>query len=762
MKRFALPLLCILLLAPQVPPAAAATPAHLWSQRLGGTDNDSGFGIATDASGNVYFTGAFEGTVDFGDGPVMSAGLTDVFLVKYDAAGTYLWSQAFGDPGFESGISVATDASGNVFMTGYFDGTVNFGGGPLVSAGGYDIFVAKYGPDGTHLWSQGFGDFDDDMGYAVATDASGNVIVTGHFSEVVDFGGGPLVSNGFSDIFVAKYSPTGTHLWSQAFGGTNFDDGNSVATDASGNVFVTGSFWSVADFGGGPVLSAGFNDIFVAKYSPLGAHLWSQTFGNGGSDVGRSVATDASGNVFVTGHFSGTVDFGGGPLVSAGSNDIVLAGYSPTGTHLWSRRFGGTSSDSGNSVATDASGNVFMTGIFRGTVDFGGGPLVSAGDYDIVIARYGPTGTHRWSRRFGSNGPDNGRSLATTASGNVLLTGDFGGTVDFGGGPLVSAGSGDILVTRYAGNPLEPVITSIADIGNDQGGKVKIRFERSGADDALAGTPVTRYAAFRRDDAPPAAVAPGERVLLEDGWTQVGWVDAFGNSTYGIDVPTIGDSTQALGQYYSTFLIRAATNVPTVYFDSPADSGYSIDNLAPGVPGGLLYNSGVLSWNESPAADFDYFTVYGANVDDFGSATIVDYTIGTGMDVTASPWVYYFVTATDFSGNEGLPVKVNTASGVGGTPQSYVLSVSNYPNPFNPRTTVSYTVPSRGNVTVAIYDARGARVATLVENESREAGAYRMEWNGRTDASVAASSGVYFARIEHAGLVRTKKMVLLK
>jgi hypothetical protein len=131
------------------------------------------------------------------------------------------------------------------------------------------------------------------------------------------------------------------------------------------------------------------------------------------------------------------------------------------------------------------------------------------------------------------------------------------------------------------------------------------------------------------------------------------------------------------------------------------------------------------------------------------------------MDVIASPYLYYYVTATDFSGNEGRPAKVNTLSGVGGTPRSYVLSVSNYPNPFNPRTTVSYTVPSRGPVTISIYDANGARVATLFKGE-RAAGAYSVQWDGRTDNAAVAASGVYFARIEHSSGTRTKKMVLLK
>jgi hypothetical protein len=332
--------------------------------------------------------------------------------------------------------------------------------------------------------------------------------------------------------------------------------------------------------------------------------------------------------------------------------------------------------------------------------------------------------------------------------------------VDFGGGVLVSAGGDDVFLGKWSGAVAVPIISSIVDIGNDQGRQVKIRFSRSGADHADASLPVTRYVAFRRDDPAPAAF--GVQAPLEGGWTQVGSVDAFVNDTYGIDVPTIGDSTVALGQYYSAFFVRAATDAPATYFDSAPDSGWSLDNLAPGVPGGFAYTIGQLSWDESTAEDFDYFTVYGSNTDAFGAATVVDYSVSPSMDVTASPYVFYFVTATDFSGNEGRPARVNTLSGTGETPESYVLSVSNFPNPFNPRTTVSYTVPSRGEVTITVYDARGARVATLLSGEERTPGAYRVEWDGRTDAGAVASSGVYFARIEHGGATRTKKMVMLK
>jgi len=229
-----------------------------------------------------------------------------------------------------------------------------------------------------------------------------------------------------------------------------------------------------------------------------------------------------------------------------------------------------------------------------------------------------------------------------------------------------------------------------------------------------------------------------------------------------MDAPTVGDSTIALGQYRSVFYVRAATNAASTFFDSPPDSGYSVDNLAPGIPQNFVYSSGNLAWDESNAEDFDYFSVYGSNTNDFGAATLINYSVSPAMNVTGSPYAYYYVTATDFSGNEGKPAQVNPFSAVGDTPGHYVLSIANYPNPFNPETTVKYTLPSKGEVTVTVYDASGARVVTLVDHAVRAAGAYETRWNGRGDRGASVSSGVYFARIEHARGSMTRKMILLK
>jgi hypothetical protein len=212
----------------------------------------------------------------------------------------------------------------------------------------------------------------EDLAYAVARDDSGNIFVTGTFTGTVDFGGGALTSNGAMDVFVAKYSSTGVHQWSRSFGGGGSgDSGNGIAVDGSGNVYVVGSFAGTANLGGGAMTSAGVEDIFLAKYSATGAHVWSRRLGSTASDVARAVAVDGSGNIVVTGNFQGTVDFGGGPFTA--STGAFVAKYSPTGAHLWSRAAAGSSM--GRGIAVDGGGNVVVVGKFGSGADLGGGPL---------------------------------------------------------------------------------------------------------------------------------------------------------------------------------------------------------------------------------------------------------------------------------------------------------------------------------------------------------------------------------------------------
>ena len=745
--------------------AHALTPVHKSSVRYGGAGGDGAYSVVVDGSGNVYVAGVFQGTVSVGGANLVSAGLVDIFLAKYNSAGAHQWSIRLGGTGIDEPHAIDLDASNNVYMTGNFSNTVNFGGGNLVSAGNFDIFLAKYSTTGVHQWSQRFGSSDWDHGMSLAVDNSG-VYLAGDFRGNVHFGGGVFGSLGESDIILAKYAlPNGEHMASESYGDVGIDLPYSVALTASGNVVMTGAFDDNITFYDEPTLySLGSSDVFVAMFNPSNVNtMWSFRAGGPNADFGSAIATSgAEQNIVVAGGFSGIANFGGGDIGGyVGTYDVWVAKYDASGNHLWSRAGGGPGNDAPQAITTDAYENVYVTGFFGGGATFGTDVLPGSIAPDMFLSRYSATGVHHWSKGFAGTSSDIGRGVAIDNADNVVVVGDFWNFIDFGGGNLMSAGSSDVVILKYDQYTSEPLITSIKDIGNDQGRKVRVRFDRSASDAAGAGTPITRYVAFRKDKAAPTPLAaPGHGRQLIPGWTEVGVVNAFGDDSYGIDVPTVGDSTIALGPYNSTFLIRAATNTTTTYYESRPDSGYSKDNLDPGIPLNLIYGAGILSWDESADEDFDHFTVYGANVDAFGSATVVDYTVAPSKNVTASPYVFYFVTATDFSGNEGKPARVNTLSSTGGTPSTYVLSVANYPNPFNPRTTVSYTVPSRGTVRINVYDLRGAYVTTLFEGE-RAAGAYSIEWDGLANGSVVGS-GIYFARIEHNGTTRSKKMVLLK
>jgi FlgD Ig-like domain/Beta-propeller repeat len=741
--------------------AHAVTRTHAWSKRFGGNQNDTPNGLAIDPSGNILTAGYYRDVVNFGGSPLTSTGATDIYLAKFAADGTHLWSKSFGQ-GFDNDFaySVTSDPSSNVYLTGLVGSQgVDFGGGTLAGLGNTDVFLAKFDALGNHIWSQRFGGTFSDAAIAVALDASNNVLITGYFGNTAAFGGSTLTSAGGNDIFVAKYNSGGVHQWSKRFGAVGYEQGNSVKVDAAGNVYVFGIFQNTVDFGGGGLVSAGGSDIFLMKLDPNGNYLWAKRFGSFGDDGAYRLQVESGGNIYFAGSFLGTVNFGGGALVSAGNSDAVVAKFDGNGNHIWSQRYGSGGDDYATSIAQDGAGNVYFAGLFSGTVDLGGGGTASVGGFDGFLAEVTSNGAYLWDRRAGGPGND-ALVVAADASGNVFTTGSFFTTIDLGGGPLFSnSGSLDLCLGAYVNNPM---ISTIADVGNDQGRRVKIQFAHSTADQSNFAS-VVKYEAYRRSDSPPAVSTArlSQRQLLDSGWTFAGEVPAHQKNSYSIDAETIGDSTVALGQYYSVFFIRAATASTGVFFDSQPDSGYSVDNLAPGIPQNFIFNAGQLTWNESTAKDFKYFTVYGSNTSAFGSATKVDYSVAPSMNVNTSSYVFYFVTATDFSGNEGKPAIINTLSGVSGTPRQFSLSLAAFPNPFNPATTLHYSLPSRERVRIDIFDSHGARVTTLVDSE-KPAGEYSVAWRGLNASGGTVGSGIYFARLTSASGTRSYKLTLLK
>jgi len=634
------------LLALAVTPVHAQFPAHVWSQRFGGPSADAATKVATDPSGNIFVTGHFAATANFGGSPLISAGSTDIFLARYDANGAHQWSKRFGGTAADDGFDVAADASGNVVVVGQFQSSADFGGGPLTSAGGRDIFIAYFDATGAHQWSRRFGGASDDEGYSVAFDANGFVIVGGRFRGKMSLGG-PIIDTHtyFNDIFVAKYDASGNHVWSRGFGDTSTGvDDVAVTVDPAGNVVLVGAFVGPVDFGGG-ALTSSESDVFVAKYSPFGVHLWSKGFGSVPRDTAKDVATDASGNIAVTGWFAfhtngGTIDFGGGPLTSAGSMDIFVVELDGSGAHLWSHRFGGTDQEQGIAIATGSAGTVTVAGLIRSRTDFGGGVLNAAGLNDAFLAKFDAAGVHQWSQRFGGTASESGNGVAVDLAGAVVVVGDFASPTNFGGGALTSAGANDVFVARFEDPHPIPVFITRFD-AKVRSAAIEVGWNIR-ADESLK--TITLY---RRDEREPAPIALSS------------WTDPL----------------------------------RTFYVDSNVEAGHTYHyELILETPDGSVYRS--------------------------QTSTVT------------------------------MPA---LASALG----------QNHPNPFNPTTSIDYTLAEPSKVVVAIYRANGERVARLDEG-LQGPGVHRVSWDGRDARGVFVSSGVYFYEVEGNPSMGVRKMVLLK
>ena len=464
-------------------PLMYANGDFVWAKGMGGASYDLGTDVTVDSSGNVYTTGNFYGTVDFDPGMgvlyLTSVGDSDIFVSKLDSSGNLLWAKSMGGTNYDKGYSIAVDPSGNVHTIGGFYGTVDFdpselSGFYLNSAGGSDIFVSKLNSSGNFVWARRMGGTNFDSGTGIAVDSSGNVYTTGSFRDIADFDPGAgivnLIGAGVDDIFVSKLNSGGNFVWAKGIGGSDYDYGNGIAVDLSGNVYTTGSYLGTVDFdseaGVFNLTSAGGHDIFVSKLNSGGNFVWAKSMGGVDGDYGNGIAVDSSGNVYTTGYFGATADFDPGTgtanLTSMGVDDIFVSKLDGSGNFAWARGMGGTDYDSGYGIATDSNGNVYTTGHFSGTADFDPNSstvnLISAGSYDIFVSKLDNGGNFVWAKNMGGIGSDYGYGIATDSSGNVYTTGSFSSTADFDPDTnifnLASAGGDDVFISKLDTNEI--------------------------------------------------------------------------------------------------------------------------------------------------------------------------------------------------------------------------------------------------------------------------------------------------------------------
>lgn len=407
----------------------------LWARRAGGGEVDFAEDVATDASGNCYLTGKFSSLASFGAINLNSSGATDIFVAKLDALGNWLWAVKAGGPGSDTGTGIAVDPDGNVYVTGYFSGTISFGPFNDTSVGGTDYFIAKLNTNGGWLWAQGDGSPANDYSWDITLDAARNAYFTGQFNE--------------DNVMVIKYNSSGAYQSEWIAAESSAGCGLGIVSDPSGNLTLTGYFSGQLAFGPHVLNTNGAKDIFVARMSSAVAWTWAGHAGGPEDDYGTAVALDGWGDAYITGYFQGTADFFSATnLTSRGLQDIFVLKLYSTGGMNWVIQAGGAGTDAGLDICADSEGRSYVTGAIGGTAIFGDIAIGFGGELDIFAAAISEYAEWRGVVHAGGTDTDTGRGIALDSSGNLCLTGYFSTAVIFGDHAQTSGGSFDIFITK--------------------------------------------------------------------------------------------------------------------------------------------------------------------------------------------------------------------------------------------------------------------------------------------------------------------------
>jgi gliding motility-associated-like protein len=450
---------------------AQEVPVLELAKSVGGTASTSTYvrDMFRDAAGNLYTVGDFWNTVDFDPGAgvanLTSLGGYDIFITKYDANGDYVWAKSLGGTQYNFGYGITVDASGNVYTTGWYDGTVDFDPGVGTfnlsannGSGYYDVFISKLDANGNFVWAKSMGGSGSDEGMGIQLDALGNVYIAGSYAYTVDFdpnaGTFNLTSPDFDAIFIAKYDSNGNLVWAKSIDGKYNQEAYNLALDAAGNVYTTGRLYGTpadnVDFDPGPGvfnLAPDQNAFFVSKLDANGNFVWAKLIEG---DYGQDIAFDASSNVYVTGKFVGKTDFDPNAGVfnltsAAGPGDIYVLKLTSSGDFVWVKQMGGTgfttfsgNENRGYGITIDPGGNVLTTGVFAGTGDFDPGSGIftvtsnSTSYPNAFISKLDTDGNFIWATSVGSAFTEEyGVSITTDASGNIYAAGKYAGTCDF-------------------------------------------------------------------------------------------------------------------------------------------------------------------------------------------------------------------------------------------------------------------------------------------------------------------------------------------
>ncbi|MEP7263377.1 MAG: T9SS type A sorting domain-containing protein [Bacteroidota bacterium] len=352
----------------------------IWARGMGGSGMDYGNSVSVDSFGNAFICGEFSDVFQAGAfilaGHPNGNGPMDIFILKIDSTGNVLWAKEAGGTGMDDATDNVIDQNGNCIIVGYFSNTADFGQIQVTSNGIYDAFVSKYNTSGTALWVKSFGATSLDIGYRVCVDNSGNIYTTGVFRDSLIIDSLRIYSPGIENMFVAKFTPAGSPLWSKKIiaHSSHLSYIKGISSDLNNNIYLSGDFngWLVSD--NDSIYNSPYDDFFIIKLDSNGTTSWINDVSDApvsSMNYSNDFTVDESGNLFITGMFQDSLVFGNTTVHSGFNPDMFLCKFTANGSKEWIRKGGGGGLDAGMTVTTDNNGHEYCSAEFFGTATFG-------------------------------------------------------------------------------------------------------------------------------------------------------------------------------------------------------------------------------------------------------------------------------------------------------------------------------------------------------------------------------------------------------
>lgn len=620
------------------------------------------------------------------------AGSSDVLIIRTDSEGTELWSQTFGGTEYDYAGEIVLNDDGGVTVAGV---TSSFG------AGGEDVWVIRVGADGTEIWSQTYGGTGTENMPQIKLNADGSYTVLANTNSFT----------GYNELWFFKITDAGVLVWEQT--NADMNTARDFAINSEGYI----------------ILGQTISNIILTQVDETGATIWQQLISPSSyhSDVGIPWLYDiellSDGNFLIGGRVY---------RYDLERGQKLVMKVDATGSVLWSRCLFNESESYVTSILETLNGYYVV---------LGNNGSYSAGRTKVSASLLSPEGVEYSYRTYGPFGTNYARAVVELQNNEFLLCGYKTPELD---------GDHDVWVFNLDFNSNTEIV-AVEDIPEDQGGWVRLTWSSSQLDQlGLIGD----YGVWEMD--------------LNGEWVALGSVQATGDNEYSYIAHTFVDSVEG-ESYLSSFRISSHTIYPLVFSYSATETGYSVDNLVPGTPEGLLVSmlpgSLELSWESVTDLDLNYYNVYRSNEADFDPSEIEPLFTTTDPSVTDADLVenttyYYVVSAIDFHGNESdysseVSATVVGIENSGLIPMEFVLN-QNFPNPFNPETTISYQLPESAIVTISVYDISGRLVETIY-SDTQAPGYYSVHWKPSSQ-----STGVYIARIEAGEYSQMIRMLFLK